>query len=140
MYWGDFMYQISKVETGKRIRKLMTEFGVTVREVQEEMNLESPQAVYKWLNGRALPSVENLVILGKILHVPVEELLVFEIKDADQEEAWKKKHPPVFMAHRLNMSEPVRKADAEKWTLYLENMTQDRLRVVTDDDQSSRSS
>ena len=134
------MYQISKMETGKRIRKLMTELGVTVREVQEGMNLESPQAVYKWLNGKALPSVENLVVLGKLLHVPVEELVVLEKEDAEQEQAWKKKHPPVFMAHRLNICEPVRKADAKRWSVYVENMAQERLRVVMDADQSSRSS
>lgn len=134
------MYQISKTETGKRIRKLMTEFGVTVREVQEEMSLESPQAVYKWLNGKALPSVENLVVLGKLLHVPVEELVVLEKEDSEQEQAWKKKHPPVFMAYRLNICEPVRKADAKRWSVYVENMTQERLRVVMDADQSSRSS
>lgn len=45
------MYRISKIETGKRIRRLLRECGVTVRDVQEEMELESPQAIYKWLNG-----------------------------------------------------------------------------------------
>ena len=67
------MYRISKVETGRRLRKLMNWHGVTVREVQEEMELESPQAIYKWLNGRALPSLENLLILvskGKPIYRP----------------------------------------------------------------------
>lgn len=134
------MYQISKEETGKRIRKLMTEFGVTVREVQEEMNLESPQAVYKWLNGKALPSIENLLILGKLLHVPVEALVVLKETDKEQEQLWKKKHPPVSMAQMLSCYEPVRRADAERLSLFLEYMVWERLRVVTCENHSKRSS
>ena len=68
------MYRISKVETGRRLRKLLDWHGVTVREIQEEMGLESPQAIYKWLNGRALPSIENLLILGRLLNVPMEDI------------------------------------------------------------------
>ncbi len=50
------MYRISKVETGNRIRKLMRERGISVREIQDEMELESPQSVYKWLNGKSVPT------------------------------------------------------------------------------------
>ena len=79
------MYRISKVETGRRLRKLMNWHGVTVREVQEEMELESPQAIYKWLNGRALPSTENLLILGRLLNVSMEDILVAE-QNAEERE------------------------------------------------------
>ena len=37
---GNEMRRISKAETGKRIRKLLVESGITVREVQEAMELE----------------------------------------------------------------------------------------------------
>mgnify|MGYP001084677116 CR=1 FL=1 len=69
------MRRISKAETGKRIRKLLVESGITVREVQEAMELESPQAVYKWLNGKALPSTENLLTLSEMLQIPMEHIL-----------------------------------------------------------------
>ena len=94
------MYRVSKKETGKQIRKLMKANGVTVREIQEEMDLESPQAVYKWLNGRSLPSTENLLFLAKLLRVPMEEMLVLESQCAyerERELQWTKDHPPVFL-------------------------------------------
>lgn len=72
------MRRISKAETGKRIRKLLVESGITVREVQEAMELESPQAVYKWLNGKALPSTENLLMLSEMLRIPMEQILVLD--------------------------------------------------------------
>ena len=56
---GDGMVKISKEETGKRIRKLLAESGITVRDVQEELELDSPQSVYKWLKGKALPSLDR---------------------------------------------------------------------------------
>lgn len=74
------MGKISKQGTGKRLRKLLADRGITVRMVQERMGLESPQAVYKWLNGKALPSTENLFVLSRILGLPIEELLVQEEK------------------------------------------------------------
>lgn len=58
------MVKISKEETGKRIRRLLAESGITVRDVQEELELDSPQSVYKWLKGKALPSLDNLLVLG----------------------------------------------------------------------------
>lgn len=122
------MYRISKVETGKKIRKLMNRYGVTVREVQEEMELESPQAVYKWLNGRAIPSTENLLILGKLLNVAMEDMIVLEQDrmEKDHKEEWDKKHPPVFMAYKMPIEEPVREVDSRRYAHFLEDIAQER--------------
>ena len=57
---------IQQDATGRRIKALLAEKGFTVREVQETMGFENPQAVYKWLYGQSLPSVDNLVVLSKI--------------------------------------------------------------------------
>ena len=128
------MYRISKAETGHRIRKLMKENGVSVREVQEAMGLESPQAVYKWLNARAMPSTENLLILAKLLRIPMEELLVLEPEDeyeSQQKKEWQKNHPPVFMAYRFQETNPVHKSDARRLSLFVEDLAQERLRVIS---------
>lgn len=39
------------------------------------MGFENPQAVYKWLRGESLPSIDNLLILGKILNTKLENIL-----------------------------------------------------------------
>ena len=73
------MYMLIKSkETGDRIRQLITENGYTVRDVQEVMGFENPQAVYKWLSGKSLPSLENLLILSKLLNKTMEEILVID--------------------------------------------------------------
>lgn len=121
------MHRISKYRTGKRIQRLMAERGVSVRELQEQMELESAQAVYKWIHGQALPTTENMMMLAKILNVPMEELIVMD-GDGDWETEWKKKHPPVGLAYFLYLDDPVRQADAEKLTVLLEDIKQERRR------------
>ena len=126
------MYRISKVETGRRLRKLMNWHGVTVREVQEEMELESPQAIYKWLNGRALPSLENLLILGRLLNVSMEDMLVAEQTSVGKErkKLWDEKHPPAFMSYKMQAREPAREVDERRFIQYLDFFDQDRMRAA----------
>ena len=42
------------------------------------MGFENPQAVYKWLSGKSLPSLENLLILSKLLNISIENILVID--------------------------------------------------------------
>lgn len=69
---------IQQRETGQRIRQLLRENGYTIRDVQEAMGFENPQAVYKWTSGKSLPSLDNLLILSKILNTSMENILVFD--------------------------------------------------------------
>lgn len=67
---------IDMVKTGQNIIRLRKEKGLTVKDLQSAFGFETPQAIYKWQHGTALPSVDNLVILAALLEVPVDEILV----------------------------------------------------------------
>lgn len=67
---------IQQKETGKQIKKLLMENGYTVKDVQNAMGFENPQAIYKWISGRSLPSLDNFVILSRLLHTSIEDILV----------------------------------------------------------------
>lgn len=69
---------IQQKETGKQIKKLLMENGYTVRDVQSVMGFENPQAIYKWISGRSLPSLDNFVILSRLLHTSIEDILVID--------------------------------------------------------------
>ena len=69
---------IQQKETGNRIKELLKEQGYSVRDVQEVMGFENPQAIYKWLSGKSLPSLDNLLILSRLLHTNMENLLVID--------------------------------------------------------------
>lgn len=69
---------ILQKETGKRIKKLLMESGYTVKDVQSVMGFENPQAIYKWISGRSLPSLDNFVVLSRLLHTSIEDILVID--------------------------------------------------------------
>ncbi|MCI7249198.1 MAG: helix-turn-helix domain-containing protein [Clostridiales bacterium] len=69
---------IQQKETGKQIKRLLMENGYSVKDVQSAMGFENPQAIYKWISGRSLPSLDNLVILSRLLHTSIENILVVD--------------------------------------------------------------
>lgn len=67
--------EIDKRRTGIRLSRLMDERKISVKEVQRALGLNCVQSVYQWMNGKNLPSVENLYALSEILQVPIDELV-----------------------------------------------------------------
>lgn len=65
-------------KTGEHIRKLLLEQGYTIREIQGAFGFENPQAIYKWLSGKSLPSIDNFIILSRLLHTSIEDILVID--------------------------------------------------------------
>ena len=72
-----FVYPVIDMRaTGTHIKALMDTREVTVQDVQDAMGLASPQAVYRWLCGSNLPSVDNLFALSRYLNVQMEDVIV----------------------------------------------------------------
>ena len=69
---------IQPVETGKRIKQLLSEQNYTIREIQGAFGFENPQAIYKWVSGKSLPSLDNFVILSRLLHTSIKNILVID--------------------------------------------------------------
>ena len=67
---------IDMKKTGQRIAQAMKEQGVTVLQIQNVFGFEAPNAIYRWLRGSALPTIDHLVILAHTLEVRVDDLLV----------------------------------------------------------------
>lgn len=74
------LYQIDKKETGKRIKELAEQRGLTPTVIKELICLGSTQAVYKWYWGNNLPSVDSLFFLSQLFDVPIDDILVKERK------------------------------------------------------------
>ena len=66
------------IKTGENIDRLRIAAGLPVRDIQRVFGFATPQAIYKWLHGASLPTIDNLVILAAILHVTLDEIIVFE--------------------------------------------------------------
>lgn len=64
--------------TGNRIKELINDAGYSIKELQKAMTPISRQAIYKWQQGKTLPTIDNLMILSKLLSVPIEQIIVTE--------------------------------------------------------------
>ena len=68
---------IDMVRTGNNITRLRMEAGLSVRDLQRILGFATPQAIYKWQQGRALPTLDNLVVLAAVLGVRIDDILIY---------------------------------------------------------------
>ena len=71
---------IDLVATGKNIIKLRKESGLSVRDLQNIFGFATPQAIYKWQHGTALPTIDNLIVLSEVFKVSMEEIIIVQTK------------------------------------------------------------
>ena len=60
--------------------------GISIAEIRSlhtKLGLATPQAIYKWQQGLALPTVDNLVALAAILNCTLEDILIFVSPDRE---------------------------------------------------------
>lgn len=67
---------IDMIATGKNITLLRKQAGMSVKDIQDIFGFATPQAIYKWQHGTAIPTIDNLVILACILKVTIDDLIV----------------------------------------------------------------
>lgn len=64
--------------TGERIKELQAESGLSCVQMQDYFGFNTPQAIYKWRNGKSMPTIDNLVILAHIFGVKIDDIIVTE--------------------------------------------------------------
>ena len=67
---------IDMAATGNNIDQLRRKAGLSVRDIQQAVGFNTPQAVYKWLHGVSLPQIDNLIILASLLNVTLDDLII----------------------------------------------------------------
>ena len=67
---------IDLVKTGKNIKYLREQAGISVKDLQEVLGFTTPQAIYKWQWGETLPDIQNLLLMARLFNVKVEDILV----------------------------------------------------------------
>ena len=69
---------IDMIATGINITRMRISAGLTVKDVQDIFGFSTPQAIYKWQRGSALPTVDNLVVLAALFGVKIDDILIFQ--------------------------------------------------------------
>ena len=66
---------IDMTATGTNIARLRANAGLTVKDLQDVFGFNTPQAIYKWQRGTALPTVDNLVVLAAVFGVRLDDIV-----------------------------------------------------------------
>ncbi len=69
---------VNTVATGQNIDRLRIAAGMSVRDLQMVFGFATPQAIYKWIHGTAMPTIDNMVILAAILGVTLDDIVVVD--------------------------------------------------------------
>lgn len=77
----NMMPTIDMIATGKNISLMRINAGMSVKNLQDVFGFATPQAIYKWQHGTALPTIDNLVVLAKVFDVTVDDILVVKDKN-----------------------------------------------------------
>ena len=69
--------------TGAKIKTLMKQRGITPRQLQLILNFPYVQTVYNWFAGKNMPTLDNLVVLAKVLNVAMDDIVVTKMVDVE---------------------------------------------------------
>ena len=64
--------------TGQNIVRLRKRAGLTVKDLQDIFGFATPQAIYKWQRGTAMPTLDNIAVLAAVFGVMIDDILIFE--------------------------------------------------------------
>ena len=71
---------IDTIGTGMRIMDLRKKAGLSVKDLQNILGFATPNAIYKWQNGAAMPTLDNLIVLAAIFNVPIDDIIIVDNK------------------------------------------------------------
>ena len=63
---------IDMTATGSNITRMRKDAGMTVKDLQDIFGFSTPQAIYKWQRGAAMPTI----VLASVFSVPMDEIVV----------------------------------------------------------------
>jgi transcriptional regulator with XRE-family HTH domain len=70
------MPTIDMYATGQNIKSMVKKQKITVNKMQEAFGFNTPQAIYKWYRGDAMPTIDNFIILAAVLNTTIDNIIV----------------------------------------------------------------
>lgn len=70
--------RIDVKKTGANILRLRKESKLSVQDLQSIFGFTNPQSIYKWQEGKAVPTIDNLLILATVFDVKIDDILITE--------------------------------------------------------------
>lgn len=78
---GNVYPMIDLAATGRRIKEMRESRGISVKQLQQFLGFEQPQAIYKWQRGECLPTFDNMYAIACYFGVMIDDILVGNRQD-----------------------------------------------------------
>ena len=62
--------------TGMNIKKMIKAKGFKIADVQNRCGFTTPQAIFKWMRGDAMPTIDNFIIIADMFGVTIDQIIV----------------------------------------------------------------
>ena len=74
---------INMEKTGQNITRMRISAGLTVKDIQQIFGFSTPNAIYKWQKGQAMPTLDNIVVLAVLFGVRIDDILVTDEREIE---------------------------------------------------------
>ena len=62
--------------TGANIKAMMKAKGFKIADIQDRCGFNTPQAIFKWMRGDTVPTIDNMIIIADMFGVTVDAIIV----------------------------------------------------------------
>ena len=62
--------------TGNNIKNIIRSKDFKISDVQTRCGFNPPQAIFKWMCGDAVPTIDNLIILADMFDVTIDKIII----------------------------------------------------------------
>lgn len=69
------MVTINTTATGANIKAMMKARQMTTADIQKACGFGTPQAIFKWFRGDAMPTIDNMVIVADLFGCTVNDII-----------------------------------------------------------------
>lgn len=70
------MAVIDPAATGANIKAIAKARGMKIADIQDAFGFNTPQAIFKWFRGDAMPTIDNMVIMADVFGVKIDDIIV----------------------------------------------------------------
>lgn len=62
--------------TGINIKTIMKAKGFKVTDIQDKCGFNTPQAIFKWMRGDSVPTIDNMIIIADMFGVTIDQIII----------------------------------------------------------------
>lgn len=70
------MITINMPATGANIKNMMKVRNLKVKDVQAVCGFGTPQAIFKWMRGDTMPTIDNMLIIADLFECKMDDIVV----------------------------------------------------------------